>query len=311
MLHPYGRHHCKTMSLLFVFLDGVGLAPAGPHNPFATIPMPGLYAVLAGPLTLESAQRRDGFLLRPINATLGIPGLPQSGTGQLSMLAGVNAAALHGRHQPHFPPVALRPLLAEQSVLRAARQRGARVAFANAFSPGFWQALATRRIRRSASLVAAEGAELRLRDLEDLAAGRALSWDLTNVSFQNQGEGATIPVITPAQAARNLVALAAEFDLLFFESFLTDLAGHGRLNSELSTVLAAIDAFLSTLIGALRPQDTLLLTSDHGNIEDSSTPGHTRNPVPLLVIGPAAAHFTSVSDLVGVKAAILAALDLL
>ena len=47
-----------------------------------------------------------------LDATLGVPGLPQSGTGHVALLAGVNAPALHGRHQPHFPPVALRPLAA-------------------------------------------------------------------------------------------------------------------------------------------------------------------------------------------------------
>jgi len=35
--------------------------------------------------------------------------------------------------------------------------------------------------------------------------------------------------------------------------------------------------------------DTLvLLTSDHGNLEDLSTRSHTRNPVPLMAWGPGA-----------------------
>ena len=32
----------------------------------------------------------------------------------------------------------------------------------------------------------------------------------------------------------------------------------------------------------------MLLTSDHGNIEDLSTRSHTRNPVPLMAWGPGA-----------------------
>ncbi|MDQ2998229.1 MAG: aminotransferase class I/II-fold pyridoxal phosphate-dependent enzyme, partial [Chloroflexota bacterium] len=54
------------------------------------------------------------MLFKAIDATLGVDGLPQSGTGQTALLAGFNAAALHGRHQPHVPPVALRALLAER-----------------------------------------------------------------------------------------------------------------------------------------------------------------------------------------------------
>jgi phosphopentomutase len=34
-------------------------------------------------------------------------------------------------------------------------------------------------------------------------------------------------------------------------------------------------------------QDLILLTSDHGNLEDLGVRGHTGNPVPALLIGPA------------------------
>ena len=32
--------------------------------------------------------------------------------------------------------------------------------------------------------------------------------------------------------------------------------------------------------------DLVILTSDHGNLEDLSARGHTSNPVPVLIIGP-------------------------
>jgi 2,3-bisphosphoglycerate-independent phosphoglycerate mutase len=34
-----------------------------------------------------------------------------------------------------------------------------------------------------------------------------------------------------------------------------------------------------------KKQDTLILTSDHGNLEEFHTRGHSRNPVPLLAWG--------------------------
>lgn len=350
------------MSVIFVFIDGVGLAPAGPDNPLAAAALPALTALLGGPPTLERARPtpflvheghegraesdtprrasataeacddlppltathigRSAFapfgsfvdqpvLFRAIDATLGVPGLPQSGTGQTALLAGFNAAALHGRHQPHFPPTALRPLLAERSIFRRAAQAGRRAAFANAFGPGYWEALAARRIRRSASVIAAEGAALRFRDGEDLTAGRAVAWDVTSAAMRDRGLDA--PLVTPEQAGAYLARLAHECELVFFETFLPDLAGHGRLGADRSAraedqglwsvtkqiheAMARIDGLLAGLLAAMRPEDTLLLTSDHGNVESLAAPAHTRNPVPLLALGPGAAAFAAVTDI--------------
>src|SRR5215216_5796749 len=133
------------MSLIFIFIDGVGLAPAGPDNPLASADTPYLRALLGGPLTIEQARDwglssdaqapspkpQAPILFKAIDATLGVDGLPQSGTGQTALLAGVNAAELHGRHQPHTPPVALRELLAERSIFQRVLARGGRATFAN------------------------------------------------------------------------------------------------------------------------------------------------------------------------------------
>jgi hypothetical protein len=349
--------HCFAMSLIFVFLDGVGLAASGPDNPLADADMPTLQAVLGGSLTIEQARPggvgdgesvyashprspipdpRSPSLLKPIDATMGMPGLPQSGTGQVALFAGVNAAALHGRHQPHFPPVALRPLLAEQSVLRRVVERGGRATFANAFGPRYWEAVAARRIRRSASVIAAEGAGLRLRDLDDLRAGRAMAWDVTGAALREREPGAGLPLFTPHEAGANLARLASDHDLVFYESFLPDMAGHGRLTThegprtndedawaedrssfvvrrssikvQIHVAMHLLDALIGGVLAALRPQDTLLISSDHGNIESLAAPSHTRNPVPLLAIGPAAPAFATVESIVEVADAILGSL---
>jgi hypothetical protein len=294
------------MSVIFIFLDGLGLAPAGPDNPLSTVATPALLKLLGGPLTCESIQARDDLLLAPIDATLGAPGLPQSGTGHVALLAGVNAVALHGRHQSSFPPVALRPLLAEQSLFHRVAARGGTATFANAFGAGYWEALATRRLRRSASVIAAQGAALRLCDMDDLRRGQALSWDITGAALQARGED--IPLVEPAEAGARLARLACAHDLVFFESFLLDLAGHQRWSIDMDAAIAATDALIGGALQAKRPDDTLVITSDHGNAESRSAPAHTRNPVPLLVVGPNSALFTSVHDIAGVAGAILMAL---
>jgi 2,3-bisphosphoglycerate-independent phosphoglycerate mutase len=315
------------MSLIFVFIDGVGLAPASPDNPLTDANAPMLRALLGGPLTIEQAgpprmedrgwRIENGryppssipdpqMLFKAIDATLGVAGLPQSGTGHTALLAGINAAALHGRHQPHFPPVALRGLLAERSIFRRVVERGGRATFANAFGPGYWQAVESRRIRKSASVIAAEGAGLRFRDGDDLRAGRAVSWDVTNAAMRLREPGAHTPLVGPETAGANLARLAHDHDLVFYESFLPDLAGHGRLaagdqvanvRTEVQAVLALIDGLLGGVLTEMRASDTLLMTSDHGNVESMAAPTHTRNPVPLLVVGLGTQEFAKVQNI--------------
>ena len=53
-------------------------------------------------------------------------------------------------------------------------------------------------------------------------------------------------------------------------------------------MLPRLDAFLGSVVAHLPPDTTLVLSSDHGNVEDATTKAHTTNPVPLLVVGPGA-----------------------
>ena len=57
------------------------------------------------------------------------------------------------------------------------------------------------------------------------------------------------------------------------------------------------DKFLSGVLVNKPPNVNILISSDHGNLEDLSTGGHTRNPVPLIVIGDLAHDFLSVNSI--------------
>jgi len=51
-------------------------------------------------------------------------------------------------------------------------------------------------------------------------------------------------------------------------------------------ILQRMDGFLAGILDSFDDRnDILLFVSDHGNIEDLSTKSHTRNPVPLIVVG--------------------------
>jgi len=288
---------------LLLFVDGIGLAPAGADNPFATVEMPTLRGLLGGPLCVESVGDGADRVLRAIDATLGVEGLPQSATGQTALFTGRNAPALLGRHVPALPGARLRELLEAHSFLLRARRAGRAATFANPFSRRYFDEVEARRRRHSASTLAALAGGGTVRDLADLAAGRACAWDVTRSSFR-EWEPSVEPV--PAhEAGRHLAAVAAEHDLTLWETFMTDLAGHQRRGWSAQEALSRLDGLLDGLLGALPADLTVLLTSDHGNLEEAAHRQHTRNPVPLLALGPERRHFASVESIEQVAPRIL------
>ncbi|MDP2974702.1 MAG: hypothetical protein Q8N45_00680 [Anaerolineales bacterium] len=71
-----------------------------------------------------------------------------------------------------------------------------------------------------------------------------------------------------------------------FEYWPSDYAGHGQDMNATVGLLTALDAVLGGLLEAWDDNGGLILiTSDHGNMEDLSTRRHTANPVPCLLIG--------------------------
>jgi 2,3-bisphosphoglycerate-independent phosphoglycerate mutase len=296
------------MSIIYCFLDGIGLAPQGPDNPFTVATMPQLAALLGGPLTLEALQATPRLLLKPIDATLGVDGLPQSGTGHTALLGGFNAALAHGRHQPHFPPVALRPRLAADSLFHWVQAVGKQAAFANVFGSNYWKALESGKLRRAASAIAAEGAGVRLRTLEDYLAGMAVAWDIT--AEQLQSREPELPLVSAEQAGQVLARMAQLYDLVYFECYLPDLAAHERLSISLEAALLRIDRLIAAILAMMRPHDTLVITSDHGNAESHAAVSHTRNPVPLLAIGADAGEFAAVHDITEVARSMVNVLSL-
>src|SRR5688572_19701510 len=122
--------------VLLVFLDGVGLGDDdASYNAFVFADLPVLHALFDGRPVVRGSAPYHGTRasLIAIDATFGIAGTPQSGTGQAALLTGVNAAERYGRHFGPWVPSQLRPLVRDENVLVRAQAGGARVAFANAY----------------------------------------------------------------------------------------------------------------------------------------------------------------------------------
>ena len=292
-------------TVTFVFLDGVGLGLSGPANPFSTLDLPNFRRLAGGQRWTAEASpiAEPGHVFRAIDATLGVEGLPQSGTGQATLFTGVNCAALAGRHFGPYPHSTSKPIIAEQNVFVQLDALGRRGAFANAYPDRFFQ-FVERRGRWTVTTLCCVEAGIPLRREADVRAGTALTADLTGAGWPTH-LGLDIPVISEAEAGHRLARLSRDADLTLFEYYLTDKAGHSQDADRATAVLSALDAFFGGLLAEMDENGLLVVTSDHGNVEDLSTKSHTYHPVPLVAYGRGADIFQKVDSLKGVTPALV------
>jgi 2,3-bisphosphoglycerate-independent phosphoglycerate mutase len=282
------------MRVLFLFLDGVGLGPDDPNtNPLAQAAMPNLSRLLDGQRLVEGKTPRvtDRATVVALDACLGVPGTPQSATGQAALLTGRNIPAEIGYHYGPKPNPAVATYLrssngTHNNLFQSLQDAGKRSALLNAYPETYFAAIASGRRLYSAIPLAVVGAGLALKTADDLCAGQALSADFTGQGWRERLNLTDTPLLTPAGAGARLAGLAAGYDLAFFEYWLSDYAGHGQDMGAALSLLAAFDEVLGGLLAAWDDEaGIILITSDHGNLEDLSVRGHTTHPVPALVIG--------------------------
>lgn len=293
-------------SVYFFFVDGIGIGPEGPQNPFHTLYLPGFRRMLAGrDFTLEghADHTQEGFTFRAIDANLGLEGLPQSGTGQATLFTGVNCAALAGRHFGPFPHSTSRPVLKERSLF--SRVGADHALFANAYPEKFFE-WASKRDRWPTTTRCCLDSGVRIRTMDELRNGRAIAADLTGAGLAEVASS-SVEAIPESETAHRIHHMCTTHRLVVSEYFHTDKAGHARDHEAAAQRLESIDRYLNALMDTLDfQQTTFVMTSDHGNLEDLSVKTHTRNPVPLVVRGPGSHHFAAVDDLTGVAEAIIA-----
>ncbi len=301
--------------VLFLFLDGVGLNGAHPeHNPFATAQMPFLRSLLDGRQLLRTTAPYDGQIasLRAIDARLGIEGLPQSATGQASLLAGRNVAAEIGGHYGPKPNPPIAAILRQENLFSMVKHMGGEAALLNAYPPRYFASIRSGHRLHAAIPLAVTSAGFPLRTAEDLQAGLGISADFTGAGWVAQPDFPPAPVYTPAGAGMLMAKLAQQVDLAWFEYWLTDYAGHRGSLKQAIKLLENFDEVLKSIVNAWDiASDLIVISSDHGNLEDLSVRGHTLNPIPALLIGPETLRKefnSSLGDLTDFVPAILRAL---
>jgi len=275
--------------ILFLFLDGVGLGADDPErNPFALAELPNLSRLLDGRRMVAEAAPFVGsrLTLLALDANLGIAGLPQSASGQATLLSGLNIPAKLGYHYGPKPNQAIADLIAEHNLLKKLKTAGLQVAFLNAFPDAYFEAIGSGHRLYGTIALAAMRAGVPLYTVDDLRLGRAISADFTAQGWHDRLGYKDTPVIEPAEAGRQIARQADEFEFMLFEYWLTDFAGHEQDMQAACDLLVAFDQVLGGLLESWDDCSGLILvTSDHGNLEDLSTHRHTSNPVPAILIG--------------------------
>ncbi len=272
--------------VLMLFLDGVGIGKEE-SNPLFSGTFPAVKRLCGGQIPsdrhLRSSTTEASYI--PLDANLGVEGLPQSGTGQTALFTGINGAAHIGKHFGPHPYSSLKPILREHNIFQQLLDRGKSVCFANAFPQRFFDYVGAGRSKLTVTTFSCLASGIPLMKNHDLEQGRGVSADITGAAWGSLGYP-NIPAISPRTAGERLATLSRTHDFVLFEYWETDHAGHAQDMHRSVEVLEKFDSMLDGILTSLDPSETLLvITSDHGNIEDLSSRTHTRNPVPLILYG--------------------------
>lgn len=293
----------QSPTVLLIFIDGLGIGELNNEfNPFVNLKN-------AEPLN-HFQNYKSGVIFQgemtSTNPRLGIEGRPQSASGQTTILTGINAPKLLGFHKQGFPNQALRDVISENSVFLQLKQRKIEPnVFANAYTPQFFEQTPR---WKSATTCAVEAAGIMFRRLPDLLGEKALFHDFTNQDLIERGFDA--PLFSPEKAGKILADFTKEYRFTLYEHFITDKIGHDRDFEKARIHLPLLAEFIrETLKRVDLENTTVILTSDHGNIEDLSVRNHTLNDVPTIVWGRKRQEISKqIKDLTDITPAIISLL---
>jgi len=270
-------------------MDGIGLGGNDPQvNPLARAEMPNLLRLLEGKrLTADNAPFRGELAtLLAIDPAVGVEGLPQSATGQAVLLTGRNIPRELGYHYGPKPNPQVAAYLNGETLFSQCVRHGKKSALLNAYPPRYFHGIDSGKRLYSSIPLAVTNAGLPLFTEKDLYEGRALSADFTGEGWRTMLGFSDAPLMTPQAAGRKLVSLALEYDFSMFEYWASDYAGHKQDMETAVRLMETFDGVLGGLIESGMWNELLVVvTSDHGNMEDLSTRKHTAAHVPALVMG--------------------------
>ncbi len=285
--------------VILFFIDGLGIGEKNENNPLARFQNLHPLDNFVG----QPSKNLLGGKLRETDARLGVAGRPQSASGHTTIYTGKNASKINGSHRMGFPNEKLRDLIRDHSIFKQLAVAGIDdYVFINAYTPNFF---AMKKPPRSATTVMIETSNAEFRKLPDLLGKKALFHDFTNRRLIEKGFN--VPEFSPASAAEILVDVASLHNLTVFEYFMTDKIGHAMDWKAAERCLSELASLLRNLVKRIDFENTtLILTSDHGNIENLSIRNHTLNKVPTIIWGRESKEIAEqIDDLTDISRAIL------
>ena len=284
-------HSLPTKFVHIFFMDGVGLGSQDPaQNPFVTAALPRLTAVLGPNWYL----RGNGRMLRTEKATLiatdanlDMPRNPQSATGQAAILTGRNVPKLIGEHYGPKPNPAIAEIIQQGTLFQEVAAVGGKAALLTPYPQGFFEAIESGKRLLSAVPLAVTTAGFSLMTVADLRNGRAVSPGFTGSAWREHLGYTDIPLLSLYDAGRKIAKLARQYHFSFFEHWPSDQRGHRGSLAEATRHLEMLDEAIGGLLDGWETHENglLIITSDHGNIEEKNHRQHTRNPVPTILVG--------------------------
>jgi hypothetical protein len=212
--------------------------------------------------------------------------VPQSATGQAAIMTGVNVPKVIGEHYGPKPTAQIGTIIRRGSVVKKLTARGFDAGFLNAYPPGFFESIRSGKRLLSSNQLAMQVAGVEMRGVNALYSGMALPADFTGETWRSYLGYSDTPLYEPYEAGKRMAELAAQHDFAFFDHWMTDYYGHRGSREEIGERLQSFDRVIQGLLDHWDDQSGLIvISSDHGNLEDVTRRGHTRNPVPTLVIG--------------------------
>lgn len=292
------------MAVIFIFIDGIGLGEENEYNPFFLDNYEGFEFLTGNKFSKKAPPiSANNHVFKGIDATLGIEGLPQSGTGQTTLFTGINAAKEIGKHHGPYPHSGIKHLLKEQSIFNAVLEKGKKPYFINAYPPVFFE-MSEKRNRWSCCSLMVKSAGIPLNSTQEILEEKALTAEIVQ-NIWREKLGIEIPKIDAEEAAKRLLNVSKRYDFVLYEYYLTDKAGHSKNLTNARKVLTTLNEFLLHIIKHKKANDVLVITSDHGNLEDLSVKTHTLNKVPLWVMGNYVQPFEKIQSLIDIKKYIL------
>lgn len=294
-----------------IFMDGVGIGKKDyENNPFFKFGFK-TFSENFGSIPHLKNQKlscESGYLF-PVDASMGVPDIPLSGTGQTSIFCGVNAPKILGKHFGPYPYSTLVPIIKEKNIFKEFKRRRKKVNFVNAYPKVFFDYINSGRRRLSVTTLSCLLTGIRLNKIRDLHQGRALSAEIDNRRLVER-MNYKLPVIQPETAANRLLRIGSQNHFTLFEIFHTDHLGHGRNIDWLAYTTGILDRFLLHLTRNLKKNMTLIICSDHGNFEDLSIKMHTLNPAIGMVFGKYSSELSQkIKTLADIKPAIMEMYD--